>query len=375
MTDPDDSYFIPSSYSRIVARELGLQERDLPRLLQGTGLSPDILQPGDETYLTGRQQLRVLDNAQRMLGAPDFGLRLGSRLNPSAHGPLGYLALSSPDLITSLESLRDFLPARLPLVRLDVVVDENWLQSSLTIRLDANPEERRVLQECFALVIQSFVETVLGRQVTEARIELAHRRPAYYRLYRQYIHSAVRFAQPATVFRLPASLARVASAAGDPDSYALARDLCSKLLAQVPAASLSTSDRVRRVLLAQTPGSVTESDVARAMFISKRTLARRLEAEGSSYRGIREQVLAQLAASHLRESGLSVEAVSALLGYNDAAAFRKAFRRWYGQAPSDFRSLSRGQGDNTRPPGEGRRDRRPDRQRKEKGLLSGQAAT
>jgi len=35
----EDSYFIPSSYSRIVARELALQERDLPRLLQGTGLA------------------------------------------------------------------------------------------------------------------------------------------------------------------------------------------------------------------------------------------------------------------------------------------------------------------------------------------------
>ena len=340
MADRDDSYFRPSSYSRIVARELELQERDLPRLLQGTGLSPAILQPGDETFLTGHQQLRVLDNAQRMLGLPDFGLWLGSRLNPSAHGPLGYLALSSPDLITSLESLRDFLPARLPLARLDVALDDEWLCCSLTIRLDANNEEQRVLHECFALVIQSFVETVLGRDLTEALIELAHKRPAHHALYRDYLHSKVRFARPVTVFRLPATLARVPNAVGDPGSYALARDLCRKLLEQVPAASLSTADRVRRVLLSQTPGSVTESGVARAMFISKRTLARRLEGEGSSYRLIRDQVLAQLAATHLRESGLSVEAVAALLGYNDTAAFRKAFRRWYGQAPGEFRRLS-----------------------------------
>ena len=59
-----DSYSIPSSYSRIVARELGLMERDLPRLLRGTGLSTDILLPGDETRMTGRQQLRILDIPQ-----------------------------------------------------------------------------------------------------------------------------------------------------------------------------------------------------------------------------------------------------------------------------------------------------------------------
>ena len=74
------------------------------------------------------------------------------------------------------------------------------------------------------------------------------------------------------------------------------------------------------------------------MFVSKRTLARRLEAEGTSYRAIREKVLSELAASHLRESGLTVEAVAVLLGYNDTAALRKAFRRWYGVTPSAFRA-------------------------------------
>ena len=73
------------------------------------------------------------------------------------------------------------------------------------------------------------------------------------------------------------------------------------------------------------------------MFVSKRTLARRLEKEGDSYRAIRERLLSELAARHLRESGLTVESVATLLGYNDSAAFRKAFHRWYGQAPSEFR--------------------------------------
>ncbi len=156
MNDPD-SYFIPSTYCRIAARELGLQERDLKRLLQGTGLSTDILLPGDDTFITGQQQLRVLDNAQQMTATPEFGLRLGRQLQPSAHGPIGYLALSSPDLITSLESLRDYLPVRLPFVQLDVVVESGLFNCSLTLMLEANADERRMLEECFALVIQSFV--------------------------------------------------------------------------------------------------------------------------------------------------------------------------------------------------------------------------
>ena len=118
----------------------------------------------------------------------------------------------------------------------------------------------------------------------------------------------------------------------------MAQEMCRRMLEQVPVTARSTSDRVRSLLLSKTPGSVTETDVASAMFISKRTLARRLGAEGSSYRQVREQLLSELARRHLRESALSVEAVATLLGYNDAAAFRKAFRRWYNQSPKAFRA-------------------------------------
>jgi AraC-like DNA-binding protein len=193
------------------------------------------------------------------------------------------------------------------------------------------------MADSFALVIQSFAEAVLGRKLVDAQVELKHRKPTYYRLYDQYLHCPVRFGCRANCFLIPVKLAREPNASGDPAAYAMAQEMCRKLLQQVPAKARSTSDRVRSLLLSKAPGSVTETDVASALFISKRTLARRLDAEGSSYRNIREQLLSELARRHLRESTLSVEAVAALLGYNDAAAFRKAFHRWYGQSPKLFR--------------------------------------
>ena len=206
MPAAQDNYFIPSSYSRIIARELRLQERGLASLLQGTGLPPEILLPGDETRLSGRQQLRVLYNAQRMDDSPDFGLRLGCQLHPSAHGALGYLSLSSPDLITSLESLRDFLPTRLPLIALTITYEPRWIRCTLTILLEANPDETRAMADMFALVIQSFTESVLGRNLTDARVELMHRKPSYHGVYKQYLHSPVRFGCSANCVLIPVEL-------------------------------------------------------------------------------------------------------------------------------------------------------------------------
>ncbi|MEH6567750.1 MAG: AraC family transcriptional regulator ligand-binding domain-containing protein [Halioglobus sp.] len=338
MNTEAQTLMVPSSYSRIAARELGLQERDLARLLQGTGLPRSILMPGDEAHITAQQQMRVLDNAQHILGAPDFGLRLGRRLQPASHGPMGYMVLSSPDVLTALESFADFLPVRLPFSAVKIAVENEWLQCSLELKIDANSGVRRLLQECFALMIQSVVESVLGRELLEAQIALTHDKPAYHAKYDDYLHAPVQFSAPVNLFQVPIALARSSNAAGHSESYAVARDLCRTLLEQMPDTAMSTGRRVERLLLSSPMGSLTADDVARAMFVTKRTLQRRLDQEGTSYRGITEKLYAALADRHLREPNLTVETVAILLGYNDTAAFRKAFHRWYGQSPGEYRA-------------------------------------
>lgn len=333
-----ETLMVPSSYSRIIARELGLQERDLGRLLRGTGLAKTILLPGDEATITAKQQMRILDNAQHILGEPDFGLRLGSRLQPTSHGPMGYMVLSSPDVITALESFADFLPVRFPFSAVKIVAENDWLQCSLDIKIEANAEVRRILQECFALMIQSVIESVLGRELAEAQITLAHDKPAYHAKYANYLHAPVQFSSPENLFRVPIGLARLSNAAGHSESYAVARDLCRALLKQLPDPAMPTKGQVERLLLSSPMGSLTANDVAQALFVTKRTLQRRLEQEGTSYREITETLFAALADRHLREPNLNIETVAILLGYNDTAAFRKAFHRWYGQSPGTYRA-------------------------------------
>ncbi len=340
MLTPTAPLFITSSYARILARELHLQERDLPVLLQGTNLDRSVLLPGDETRLSGAQQVRIIQNARKINTSPDLGLQIGRKLKPAAHGPIGYLALSSPDLLTALHSLRDFLPLRIAIVQLRIEQAGDWLRCKLQIRIAAPADEKRMLVECFVLVVQSLVESIIGRPLDDARIEFEFDPPPYRDVYPDYLHSPAHFSCETSQVLLPAALAHAPNVAGDPDSYGLARDLCERLLNQLPGASLSMTDRVRRRLLSMPAGHASEEDVARALFVSKRTLARRLSREGTGYRQIREGLFAELAARHLRESELSVEAIAALLGYHDSANFRRAFRRWFGASPSAFRQAA-----------------------------------
>jgi AraC-like DNA-binding protein len=84
-------------------------------------------------------------------------------------------------------------------------------------------------------------------------------------------------------------------------------------------------------------------EAAAALFICKRTLARRLKAEGTSFRQLRDGILSQQAIGYLRDSSVSVEAIAELLNYHDSANFRREFKRWFGVTPDQYRRRSASQ--------------------------------
>lgn len=100
-------------------------------------------------------------------------------------------------------------------------------------------------------------------------------------------------------------------------------------------------DRVRAELLAG-PRRFPDLDaVARAMAVSPRTLCRRLNEEGSSFRRVLSDVRKSLALDYLESFDLPLEEIAALLGYQDAANFNRAFRQWVGDAPGRYRRRMR----------------------------------
>jgi len=95
---------------------------------------------------------------------------------------------------------------------------------------------------------------------------------------------------------------------------------------------------VRQALVSRVAGGETRIEaVARALGVSVRSLQRKLSDEGQSYQDLVEATRKEAAGQYLANSTLSIGEVAYLLGYSEAAAFHRAFKRWNGMTPQDFR--------------------------------------
>ena len=91
---------------------------------------------------------------------------------------------------------------------------------------------------------------------------------------------------------------------------------------------------VRDYLARTLPESGSLEDAARSLRLAPRTLHRRLRAEGTSFREVKDKLRRELAMAWLAQGDRSVAQVAADLGYSEPSAFFRAFHSWTGQAPS-----------------------------------------
>jgi len=101
------------------------------------------------------------------------------------------------------------------------------------------------------------------------------------------------------------------------------------------------SSRVRQFLAAQATPCGEIGEVASAVGLSVRTLSRRLEQEGRSFRGIRDDLRRDMAVQLLTQSRASVDSIATLVGFENTAAFCRAFRLWMQVSPGAYRNRGR----------------------------------
>ena len=291
------------------------------------------LPPAWPSKLPSRVPLAQQDALWQHLAAqssePLLGLQLGHALHIGHLDLVGVLLMSCDSLGEALEALLEYYP----------IIGEGG-EFSLQ-----HEGERCVLsyQPCYTVLVEQRVEAVLASLINMTRwisggreldlhVQFAHPALAADNAYQHVLACPVKFSATSNALSLPRAVLSQALIQANPAMCSHLRQLADQQLDALGNSSLSA--QVTQ-LLNEFPAWGKER-VAERLAVSGRHLNRKLAEEGASFKLLREQVLSRLAEQGLRD-GRSIQQLAEQLGFADESAFSKAFRRWCGVTPGQFR--------------------------------------
>ena len=307
--------------------------------LSGTGLSPESL-ANPETLTSVRQYITVCRNALQLSKNPETPFLTGSRIPLSAYGMYGFALVCCPTIREYFQGAVKYHRLATPLLSMSWREEDSY--ASWIFPMDGtitHPDSlHRFLMEQQLTQLSTHLRAVVESDTyLPVRASLSYSSPAHTELYERYLGCPVRFSQPISELVYPKSLLSARPRMAHGLTSKILQETCDRILGEVKT-STGVAGEVYQII-ASTPGHSPSMDgVARQIGTTVRTLNRKLGAENTSFTQILDDVRSELASEYLRSTKLSIEDISELVGFSDAANFRHAFRRWTGTTPAHFRS-------------------------------------
>jgi AraC-like DNA-binding protein len=287
--------------------------------------------------VTVHQQLSLLWAASRMAGDPLTAVRVGLALHPTSYGIAGLALLSSASLRHALRFLVDYGALLCLKVRVELEHSGGEARLAIDSGFDFAPE---ILQLCAQLEVAKLCTLLRDLSPLHvSRVELASP-PELRPQLEQLLGAPVSSGTGRSYIWFDGALLDAPLPQADAATHQGALRSCDELLAALRRCD-DIRQRVRAMVLSSNGAVPTLAKVASRLFLSTRTLRRRLEDARTSYQEIVTETRRALAVDYLTGTTLSTGAIAELLGYSDTANFRQAFKRWTGESPQQYRLVTR----------------------------------
>ena len=303
------------------------------------------LSVSDDTKFSGLDIMYLLEAAEELSGDTALAMRIGQQINIESYGTFGFALMTCAtqrDAIYLLERYKKIFSG--PPWQ---IIEQD---KDLTLRVNCDglsaKQTQMTSELCFSQ-LASIGKTLHGLKnknrmpgtnpIEKVEIEFTHPEPPHADLYIDIFPAKIAFNRDFNQIRVPAQFLDMPIKTANPCEYIVFKQQCAELLSSLDSAEKITA--AVRVLLIQSAGSFLKiGEVANRLGISERTLRRRLEAEATNFCRTLDEIRNLLACEYLVQTDLTVAEVAYLLGYEETANFRRAFKRWNGLSPSQYRS-------------------------------------
>jgi len=320
--------FVASALQSVRDRRL-----DADALLKQVGLSPVLLQ-SPQARISAKHYGALWRLVAQRLDDEFFG-QDSRRMKAGSFAMMCHALLGCKTLSHALErSLRFYA---LILDDISGSLERRGAEARLELHDRSAAPRREFAHEVLLMLLHGVCCWLVGRRIPIQRAQFAYPEPPYGAEYRTMYSSNLEFRAPRTAIVFDASYLDLPIVQNERTVKEFLRIAPENILVKYKNGS-SLGARIRRRLRQSLPGELPEFEaLAGEMSMTPATLRRRLHEDGTSFQAIKDQLRRDIAIGHLSHSKRSTMDIGLELGFSERSAFHRAFKKWTGASPGEFR--------------------------------------
>ena len=304
-------------------------------LLKGSGIETHDLDDPN-VLVTPVQEISVMRNIVKLVPDPKIGLIIGLHYHIGITGMIGSAAISSDTLLDAIKLLFQFPELLITYFHYDLRVKEDLAFLRLKELVDVKDLRRFICEREIASIFR-VANDAIGVPVRASEIRFAYPKPSYASYYKELFQCPVLFNADNHLLVFDSNYLFQQLPMANPLTRKIYEEECRQLSLRINKRETITK-RIRQEITLHKGSFPNYEQFARYMNMTPRTLNRRLTAEGTSYRDLVSSILKKKAIHLLRTTNLSSDQIAEELGYSSLAHFYRAFKRWTGQNPGNYRN-------------------------------------
>lgn len=266
---------------------------------------------------------------------PCFGVRAGLHWRPGDLYALGYAFLSSKTLRIGLNRIVRYNEVVDQVINFVAEVDDEHLILSYENARQDLPDPP-ALEDARWSTVLAMCRAAKPEGISPAKVELTHAPMKCRKEYESFFGCPISYSQQRSALHFRLADVEQTLTAVNTEVAAINENAIKDYIGRLNEDDLP--QRAARVITEQLAcGHLSDAKVAEALFMSSRTLQRKLSAEGTTFKQILEAIRQKLAMEYLKDEQLSFSEISYLLGYSEQSSFTRAFKRWTGTSPTQVR--------------------------------------